>query len=122
MKAFLKVVNVEVTFTIKHYQIVTVALVIAEKQILAMFRAVFLPMLPCNFYSRCLGVSVPGMLDILSFSIGICRLSFSFAKLCDFFIFYFLLVIKIKSGRFSLPDLIHIDVGFPSIIIARSPL
>ena len=29
---------------------------------------------------------------------------------------------KIKSGRFSLPDLIHIDVGFPSIIIARSPL
>ena len=37
MKAFFKVVYVEVAFTVKHHKIVAVAFVIAKKKIFAMF-------------------------------------------------------------------------------------
>ena len=58
MQTLLKVMDVKVAFAVKHYKIVTVTLVVAEKEVLAMLRAVLLPILARNLNGGSLWVGV----------------------------------------------------------------
>jgi hypothetical protein len=65
MQALFKVMNVKVAFAVKHHKIVAVPLMVTEKEILAMLRPVFLPILAGNLYRRCFGVGVMRVLKIV---------------------------------------------------------
>ena len=65
MQAVLQVVNCHILRAIEADQIVAVALMIAEKEVLAVCRAVGAPMFACDLDRGCLGVFVPLVLDLV---------------------------------------------------------
>ena len=50
---------------LEDHEIVAVSLVVAKKEVLAVLRAVFVPILACNFDCWRLGVSVKRVFDLL---------------------------------------------------------
>lgn len=69
MKSLFEVVDCKRAVAVEDYKIVTVALVIAEKQVLAMLRTVGMPILSGDFDGWSLGVSVEAVFDIVGVEI-----------------------------------------------------
>ena len=59
MQAVLKVVDGKALVAIKDNEVVPIALMVAEKEVLAVSRAVGTPMFACDLDRGCLGVLVP---------------------------------------------------------------
>ena len=65
MQTMLQVVNRQRAFAIEDHQIVAVALMVAEKEILAVLRAIGTPILARNLDGRCLGMLIKRVFDSL---------------------------------------------------------
>ena len=63
MQYMLQVVNCHRLLRVENNQIVAVALVVAEEEVLAVLRAIFAPILACYLNCGCLGVLIPRVLD-----------------------------------------------------------
>ena len=58
MQTLFKVVDIHILVAVEAYKIVAVALVVAEKEVFAVYRAVVAPILLGNLDSRRLGVKI----------------------------------------------------------------
>ena len=65
MQALFKVVDIKVAIAIEHDKIVAVALVVAEKEVLAVLRAILAPVFARDLDGRCLGVFIPRVADVV---------------------------------------------------------
>ena len=58
MQTVFQIVNCHILVAIEAYQVVTIALVVAEEEVFAMHRAILAPILLCNLDSRRLGMKI----------------------------------------------------------------